>query len=459
MVFSAPIFLIIFLPAVLLLYYNPVFKSRDYKNVLLFLASIVFYGSGEPVFVFLMLFSILITWIIGLKLDKTKSRKLLTVGIVYHVFILFVFKYLSFVATETGLLLGKDLSYIKISLPIGISFFTFQLMSFLFDIYYGKAKAQKNVLYLGLYVAFFPQLIAGPIVRYETVCEQINERMENSEDFCYGVKRFVYGLGKKLLLADYMAVLANNSFLFVNNQSVLNAWLGAISYSLQIYFDFSGYSDMAIGLGRMFGFKFEENFNYPYISGSVTEFWRRWHISLSTWFRDYVYIPLGGNRLGIRRQYINLFFVWLLTGIWHGANWTFMVWGLMYFVFLAIEKKTGLYKNPNVFTHIYTGMVFVVGWIIFKADNLKIAFNYIGNLVGINTTGLADESFYKNLTGGMTVLIVALFFATPVYSRLVKKLSKTKFYFVESMLVVLLFFVSLMKAIGTTYSPFIYFNF
>lgn len=327
MVFSSTVFLFLFFPLVLIGYHNPVFRGRVFRNVFLLVASLVFYAWGEPVFVFLMIFSIFVTWYIGLRLQKRQCRKILAVGIGYHVLMLFIFKYLTFVVGELGLLLHKDLSTIDLPLPVGISFFTFQMMSYLFDIYHGTAGAQRDPLHVGLYVALFPQLIAGPIVRYKQVAEEITDRRESYADVVEGMQRFIYGLGKKVLIADYMAQLADGVFGSCISRSAATAWLGAVAYTLQIYFDFSGYSDMAVGLGRMFGFHFGENFDHPYISKSVTEFWRRWHISLSSWFRDYVYIPLGGNRVKRSRWVLNMTAVWLLTGIWHGANWTFILWG------------------------------------------------------------------------------------------------------------------------------------
>ena len=342
LVFSSTVFLFLFLPFTVMVYYNPWLNSRKFRNNFLLLMSLAFYAYGEPLFVCIMIFEIIMGWLIGLKLEFTDSKKLrkrwLTIGTVFFVFMLFVFKYLTFVSEQFGGLLCIDTSNINIALPVGISFFTFQLLSYIFDIYYGKAKAQRSVLNVGLYIALFPQLIAGPIVRYDVIERQIIERQENLLDFADGMLRFSYGLGKKVLIANYMAMLADNIFNAGMPESVATAWLGAIAYTLQIYFDFSGYSDMAIGLGKMFGFKFPENFNYPYISSSITEFWRRWHISLSSWFRDYVYIPLGGNRCSKGRWLGNLFVVWALTGMWHGANWTFICWGLWYFLWLVVEK-------------------------------------------------------------------------------------------------------------------------
>ena len=300
MVFSSTVFLFLFLPLVIMIYYNPFVKGREFKNIFLFFASLGFYAWGEPIYVFLMLISIVTTWLLAFFMQGRYKKIVLVVGIFYHVSILFVFKYITFLALELGVLINRDFSYIKVVLPIGISFYTFQLISYFLDVYKGEAKVQKKIFNLGLYVSLFPQLIAGPIVRYNEIETQINNRVESKESVSAGMKRFIYGLAKKLLLADYLSVIADSSFSRIGDQTVVMAWLGILAYSLQIYFDFSGYSDMAIGLGKMFGFSFAENFNYPYISKSIVEFWRKWHISLSSWFRDYVYIFLGGgmeNRL------------------------------------------------------------------------------------------------------------------------------------------------------------------
>lgn len=462
MVFSSTIFLFVFLPVVLLVYYNPFMKGRGFRNIFLLLASLVFYAWGEPVFVFLMMLSIIVTWLIGLKLSREErtSKAVLAVGITYHVIILFVFKYLTFTAKQVGLLLNRDLSGINISLPIGISFFTFQLMSYLFDVYYKKAEAQKNPLYVGLYVALFPQLIAGPIVRYEKIASEITDRHESYEDVAAGMQRFIYGLAKKVLLANYVAQIADNVFDYMaGDTTVALAWLGALSYTLQIYFDFSGYSDMAIGLGRMFGFHFDENFNYPYIAKSVTEFWRRWHISLSSWFRDYVYIPLGGNRVSRGRWIFNLFIVWLLTGIWHGANWTFVVWGLFYFAMLLIEKLTGFTDRMGWFAHVYTMVIVILAWVVFRADNMHAALVYIGNMFGIGATGLWDSVVTNYLKSTAFVLAAACIGMTPLVSRFFRKLRGTKARFVEAVWVFLLFVLSLLQVVSSAYNPFIYFNF
>lgn len=459
MVFSSKEFLFIFFPVMLLIYYNPVFKSRSFRNVVLLLGSLAFYAYGEPIFVFLMIFSVFVTWLLGLMIQKSSKKIFVVIGTVYHICVLFVFKYLSFAAHELGILFNKDFSFINISLPIGISFFTFQLMSYLFDVYYQKARAQKNPLYVGLYVSLFPQLIAGPIVRYETIAEAIESRTETFDDVCEGMKRFIYGLAKKVLIANYMAELADVIFNFTGMTSVLSAWVGAIAYTLQIYFDFSGYSDMAIGIGRMFGFSFDENFNYPYIASSVTDFWRRWHISLSTWFRDYVYIPMGGNRVSKSRWILNLFTVWLLTGIWHGANWTFVVWGLLYFVFLLFEKLTGLNRHKNVFTRIYTLLVVIICWVFFRAESLPAAISYLGKMFGINSSGFYDGGFAMYFKGSWTILLAAVLGSTPLISKLIKKVKNSRVCFIESVWVVFILIASIVKLVSSSYNPFIYFNF
>lgn len=412
---------------------------------------------------FLMLFSIFVTWILGLCLKflgRGYRKTILSVGIGYHVSVLFLFKYFTFLAEQIGLIINRNFSNgIHISLPIGISFFTFQMMSYLFDIYYEKADVQKNPLSVGLYVSLFPQLIAGPIVRYQDIADQIINRTESVDKFCSGMQRFAIGLGKKVLISDYMAQLADMSFSSINNMSVLSAWLGAIAYTFQIYFDFSGYSDMAIGLGKMFGFEFNENFNYPYISKNITDFWRRWHISLSTWFRDYVYIPLGGNRVPKRRGIFNLFIVWLLTGIWHGANWTFLVWGLIYFIFLLIEKLTNFDRHIGVLKYFYTAIVVICAWVIFRADTLTVGVSYLFNMIGIGAKGFIDAIFINKLSGAWIVLFAACVGSTPLLKNMFFKLKNRGFSWIEPVFTLLVFILSIMQAISSTYSPFIYYNF
>ena len=461
MVFSSTLFLFLFLPLVLLVYYNPLCKGRLFKNIFLFLASLGFYAWGEPVFVFLLLLSVLVTWFLGIWIEKTKHKKLLIViGTMYHVTLLFIFKYLSFLMGQMGLLTEGSVIG-KITLPIGISFFSFQLMSYLFDVYYGTVKAQKSVICVGLYVSLFSQLIAGPIVRYQQIEDEIWNRAESKADFTAGMERFIFGLGKKVLISNYVAQIADNVFNGSPDRAVMTAWIGALAYSLQIYFDFSGYSDMAIGLGRMFGFHFEENFNYPYTATSVTDFWRRWHISLSSWFRDYVYIPLGGNRVSKKKWIRNLFVVWALTGIWHGANWTFLVWGLFYFLLLLLEKLTGFDKKLGVFSRVYTLVAVMLAWVVFRAENLRAALQYIGTMFGVGSSGFSDSVFVSYLDSGKWVISVAILLSMPIYPKLKAKIKDGSLFgdLCESVLLLLIFVLSLVVVVGTTYNPFIYFNF
>ena len=464
MVFSSTVFLFLFLPLTILIYYNPVCRGRRFRNYFLLLASLLFYAYGEPFFVFLMLLAIGAGWFIGLKIgqaeEKVQQKRWLILGCTGLVSMLFVFKYLTFCCQQIGLLLHRDMSGIDIALPIGISFFTFQLLSYLFDIYYGKAKPQKNVLNTGLYIALFPQLIAGPIVRYDLIDKQIMGRKESLDDIAEGMLRFIYGLGKKVLIADYMAQVADNIFDAGVAMSVGTAWLGAIAYTLQIYFDFSGYSDMAIGLGRIFGFRFPENFNYPYIARSVTDFWRRWHISLSSWFRDYVYIPLGGNRCSRRRWLWNLFVVWALTGIWHGANWTFLCWGLWYFLLLIFEKQTGFADKIGRLSHVYALLAIIFGWVIFRSANIGQAASYIGMMLGVGSTGAIDSSFMYYLSGSGVVFAYAGLLSAPVAPFVIKKAHEFSWgRNAEALLGASIFMLAVLKCISSSYNPFIYFNF
>ncbi|MCR4922623.1 MAG: MBOAT family protein [Lachnospiraceae bacterium] len=466
MVFSSTVFLAFFLPFVLILYYNPFFKGRSFRNTVLLISSLIFYAWGEPLNIFILLISILIGWIIGFKINKSDSQRIakvwLTLGLLIYIIIFFVFKYLTFLSNELSFLLFDKASGIDILLPIGISFYMFQLMSYLFDIYYKKSEPQKNLLNLGLYIAFFPQLIAGPIVRYKEIEYQIRNRKENKEDFTEGVLRFAFGLSKKVLIADYLAVFVDNIFMYIDRNALLTFWVGAIAYTLQIYFDFSGYSDMAIGLGKIFGFHFSENFNFPYISSSVTEYWRRWHISLSSWFRDYVYIPLGGGRkyVGKGRHIINLLTVWLLTGIWHGANWTFLVWGLSYFVLIVIEEYSGYKKKAiPVLGNIYTMFFVVVLFVIFRAENIGQAFDFIKGMLVVGENGLINDEAVFYMKKFAAIFIIGIVFATPLYKKLISIFEKLHLGIVVNALSVFFFVLALMQCISQTYSPFIYFNF
>ena len=385
MVFSNLVFLFIFLPAVLFLYY---LSPKAGKNYILLLASLLFYAWGEPVYVLIMLGSICMNYLFARWLDQGKNgfqRKFwLVVSIIANLFVLGIFKYAGFFMENVNKLFHTVFPVPEIALPIGISFFTFQAMSYVIDVYRKDAVLQKNLFDLALYISLFPQLVAGPIVRYQTVADQITDRIHDWALFESGVKRFLIGLFKKVLIANPIGLVADEIFaLSGGDLSTGTAWIGVMAYALQIYFDFSGYSDMAIGLGRMFGFKFLENFNYPYIAQSVTDFWRRWHISLSSWFRDYVYIPLGGNRVRPWKIYCNLFIVWTLTGFWHGASWTFLVWGFYYGVLIALERLflgKLLAKLYRPLRHLYLLFIVMIGWVFFRADDFSYSFDLLYTL-------------------------------------------------------------------------------
>ena len=474
MLFSSNTFLFAFLPAVILIYYGLLRRSRLLQNVFLCLASLFFYAWGEPKFVLVMMLSIAINWAAGLLVSSARSagsdrkaRVILGIDIFFNLLIIFIFKYLNFTVSNINSAFGAGLKVPEIALPIGISFFTFQAISYVVDVYRGSGEAQRHILNVGLYISFFPQLIAGPIVRYETIADQIQNRTETMDDFCEGIKRFIIGFCKKILIANNVALVADKAY-EIAGQGGLSAgmaWLGAIAYTLQIFYDFSGYSDMAIGLGRMFGFHFLENFNYPYISRSVTEFWRRWHMSLGTWFRDYVYIPLGGSRVRTRARHIfNLFVVWLCTGVWHGANWTFILWGLMYFVLLVFERFSGFNdlkgRGADVLKYIYTMFFVVMGWILFRADDLPMAAHYIGACFGAGGGPVFDSSFIEYARQNISYLAAGILFSTPFAPWAAKKIRPTA---VTDLLYAAclgaLFLASISFLVKGSYNPFIYFNF
>ena len=392
MLFTSISFLYYFLPLVLIIYF---IVPRKYKNLILFIFSLLFYFYGEPKYIFLMLLEIFVAYIGAILVDKYKSKDIFIFIIFIHILLLVIFKYTDFIIEIFNNVFNFNLKLFNISLPIGISFYTFQIISYIVDVYKGKVKVQKNFLKLATYISLFPQLIAGPIVRYESIEKELDDRKETFEDFSYGVRRFVIGLFKKVLIANILGELITK-FNLIDERSVLLYWIFSISYMLQVYFDFSAYSDMAIGLGRMFGFHFLENFNYPYISKSITEFWRRWHISLGTWFRDYVYIPLGGNRVNKIKFLRNIIIVWLLTGIWHGASLNFCIWGLFFGIMLIIEKfsfNKYLEKIPSFIRRIYVLFIVMISFIIFGSSNMNDAFNTIKGLFGFN-----KEVFINNYT-------------------------------------------------------------
>ena len=461
MVFSSGTFLFLFLPLVLIIYYNPICKNRTFRNVFLFLASIFFYAWGEPVYVLLMLLSILVNWLLGLGIRAGKSGKVLvTIAVIFNLAMLFVFKYWDFAVKTCNGFLGLSLPLLGLSLPIGISFYTFQALSYVIDVKRKPELAQTNFLNVGLYISFFPQLIAGPIVRYETIAAEITGRQETWADFTAGLRRFLWGLAKKVLLANQLAKFADLAF-DGGPLSTGLAWLGAIAYALQIYFDFSGYSDMAIGLGRMFGFHFGENFNYPYAARSVTDFWHRWHISLSTWFRDYVYIPLGGNRVKPARHIFNLFVVWFLTGLWHGANWTFLLWGLIYFALLMLEKYTPLKKLPSLVGRIYTLLAVLLCWVLFRADSLSAAGEYLKSMFFMAPLGLWDGNASIVLTNGCFTFLLGAVLSFPVIPWLQKKAfaQKPAAEWISAIFQFAVFLLTVGFILSSSYDPFIYFNF
>ncbi len=471
MLFSSTTFIYLFLPLVLIVYYGLLWWSRKAQNVFLLIASLFFYAWGEPSFVLIMIGSIIINWFFGLLVDKFREKKalvrsLIAVDVALNLGLLFIFKYLAFSINILNSVFSAGLNVPSIALPIGISFFTFQAMSYVLDVYREKGDVQKDILCVGLYISFFPQLIAGPIVRYETVAEEILHRKSTLNDFFDGFSRFVVGLAKKVLLANHFALLADNAFTVAANGtlSVGYSWFGALAYTFQIFFDFSGYSDMAIGLGKMFGFHFLENFDYPYISKSITEFWRRWHMSLGTWFRDYVYFPLGGSRVKKPRVIFNLFVVWFLTGLWHGANFTFILWGLMYFVLIAIEKLTGFDKKGGKYwaipKWIYTMLFVVLGWVLFRADSIGDAAHYIASMFGLNGNTLVDGLFIGYLKQNVVYLPIAVLLSTPLFRYIDKKTKDSHIVgFVHAVVLIVLFALSLASLISSTYNPFIYFNF
>ncbi len=466
MVFSSTTFLFLFLPLVLILYYNPIFKSLAFRNSVLIISSIFFYAWGEPFFVLLMLLSIVLNWLFGLGVARFKETEIkkaklfVALSVVANIGMLFIFKYLTFTLENINALFNTDLNTLNIALPIGISFFTFQAMSYVLDVYKGDGTVQKNPFNVALYVSFFPQLIAGPIVRYQTIADQINFRKENFDDFSNGVYRFMLGFIKKVLIANNIASVADEVFA-LDEMSVSTAWIGALAYTLQIFFDFAGYSEMAIGLGKMFGFHFLENFDYPYISKSVSEFWRRWHISLGTWFRDYLYFPLGGSRVKKSRHIFNLFVVWLSTGVWHGANWTFIVWGLLYFVLLAFEKLTNFPKKLKGFGHIYTMLFVIIGWVLFRSESITDALIYLKTMFGFSGTEFFDDKALFFLDNYKFYLIAGILACFPIIPKIKEKLKiEDKAYnAISAICLLIVFIITLTFTIKGSYNPFIYFNF
>ena len=463
MLFTSISFLYYFLPTIIILYF---ITPKKYRNYILLIFSIIFYMYGEPKYVILMLVEILVAYFGALLIDKYKSKEIFLITIIIHIGLLCVFKYTDLFIGTINSIFKTNISFLNIALPIGISFYTFQILSYVIDVYRGKVKVQKNILKLATYVSLFPQLIAGPIVRYETICDELDNRDETIEKFSLGIRRFIIGLAKKVLIANMLGELCTK-FSLVDERSVLFYWIFAISYMLQVYFDFSAYSDMAIGLGKMFGFTFLENFNYPFISKSITEFWRRWHISLSSWFKDYVYIPLGGSRKGTLKLVRNILIVWFLTGIWHGAAYNFIIWGLFIGVFLVIEKlwlSKYISKLPKFLRNIYVLFIIMISFILFNAGSINEAFFNIKGLFGLNKEVFINNYTIYYLKSYLIVLIIAIFGATPLFKNIIEKLKKSKclnkiINILEPILIVFILIIITSYAVDNSYNPFLYFRF
>lgn len=483
MVFSSIIFLFLFLPAVLLIYFP---AGKRFRNLFLLFASLFFYAWGETFYVVIMIASILANYVFGLLItqfrNSPKAKLIIGVAACANIGLLVVFKYTNFLVDNFNQLfsavLTTPIQVDPVHLPIGISFFTFQAMTYVVDVYRNEAPAQKNPVNIGLYIALFPQLIAGPIVRYNSIAKQIISRVVTLEDFSEGVRRFIFGLGKKVLIANSVAVAADSIFAIPSEQMTFSlAWMGALCYTLQIYFDFSGYSDMAIGLGRMFGFTFPENFNYPYISTSIREFWRRWHISLSTWFRDYLYIPLGGSQRGALRTYANLITVFFLCGLWHGASWNFVIWGLLHGLFIVLERigmEKLIHRIWKPFRHVYSLLVIITCWVFFRAETLPQAISFLGAMFGFATgDGIIQHTGLYLDNEIILTLIAGTFFSIPVFPWVQKQwgtlsTTETKNIFCRPesvsaatslLTLVLIFLASVMSLASGAYNPFIYFRF
>jgi alginate O-acetyltransferase complex protein AlgI len=470
MVFSSAIFLFSFLPLALGLYY---LAPNKMKNFVLLFTSLVFYTWGEDKIVVIMLLSATVDFSCGILIEKGRKKIGLLISLFTNLSLLLFFKYFNFTFDNFNALLeciGQGDSAIKnlpkIALPIGISFYTFQTLSYTIDVYRGHVKANRNFIDFAAFVTMFPQLVAGPIVRYADINDQLKSKDISFDNFAIGAERFIIGLAKKVLIANTFAAIADDIFaLNINELSMLYAWIGILAYSIQIYFDFSGYSDMAIGLGRMFGFKFLENFNYPYISTSIRDFWRRWHISLSSWFRDYVYISLGGSRISKTRTYINLFLVFFVTGLWHGSSWNFVVWGLFHGLFIVIERIGFDKILPSLwkpFQHIYTLLVVLIGWVFFRAETLQEAWIYLQKMFWPSVNSVAVNSYLDFFHFNPRVMffsLIAIIFCMPVYSYFDKFSDSTSFYIVRTIVLLLLFLLSLIYLGADSYNPFIYFRF
>ena len=475
MVFSSSVFIYLFFPITLFLYY---ITSERYKNIILLILSLIFYSWGEPKYIFLMLTFIGVNFIGGILIEELETNyKLKKLAIILflgiNLGILIVFKYSNFLIDNLNIVLSfvniGTIQIKKILLPIGVSFITFHTMSYVIDVYRGKVKAQRNIINLALYISLFPQLVAGPIIRYHNIQEQIHKRSVTLENMSDGITRFIIGLGKKIIIANNVGFIANQIFdISANRLGSGVAWLGIICYTLQIYYDFSGYSDMAIGIGKMFGFEFSENFKYPYIAIGIEDFWRRWHISLSSWFKDYLYIPLGGNRKGKTKTYINLLIVFFCTGIWHGASWNFVVWGLFHGFFITMEKAKIIDLDKlkfNSVKYVYTILVFMIGWVFFRADNVTYAIEFIKAMFRFNSSYVDVYSVFAYIDNqSIIILLLGFIGVTPIVNNMMKgfKLRRCEslgFNTINMVYVYLVFIISLVYLASETYNPFIYFRF
>lgn len=470
MVFSSLVFLFIFFPVTLFFYF--IVKNDKVKNIVLVIASLIFYSWGEPVWVCLLIFSSILDYTVSLGIEKYRGKKItklfIALSVVINLGLLAAFKYSGFFISTLNGIFRLSLHVPTFSLPIGISFYTFQTMSYSLDVYKGDVKAQKSFINFLMFVSLFPQLIAGPIVRYSDIDTQIDHRTVTIDSFAKGMTRFMAGLGKKVLIANYAGSLAESLLANVDNAAVMSVWVGVLFYAFQIYFDFSGYSDMAIGLGRMFGFDYPENFKYPYISTSITDFWRRWHITLSSFFRDYVYIPLGGNRVSLPRQILNLFIVWGLTGLWHGASWNFVIWGLYYFVFLCLEKfvfKKFIDKIPKIIRWVYSMFVVLVGWMIFYFEDFSAMKSAFSVAFGASGNAFTDPVMNAMIINNIPFIIIAAIACAPIAKLVKAGVAKLKqrvpvtepiFNTVFNVVMLVLCVASLA---GSTYNPFLYFRF
>ena len=467
MLFSTIVFLSIFLPSLIILYFS---IKKSFRNYILLIYSLIFYAWGEPRYLSVMLCIILINYLAAILIDKNKNRKIILIcDILLNLFVLIYFKYFNFIVININKVLKNPLPKLNVIMPIGISFFIFQAISYVFDVYKNEVPVQKNIYKLTLYISFFPQLIAGPIVKYHEVQKEIENRNESLNNIYLGLFRFSIGLGKKVLIANTLGEVVDKIFMLdiINTIDYKIAWIGAICYSLQLYFDFSGYSDMAIGLGKVCGFKFLENFNYPYVSKSITEFWRRWHISLGTWFKEYLYIPLGGNRKSSIRTYINLFIVFLATGIWHGAKWTFVIWGLWHGIFIIIERKIKIEKYDKkceiFIRHIYTLFIIITGWVLFRAENMSYGIKFLKIMFGISKNSKIPYSVMYFLDRKVILaLLIGLIASVNIFKLNIDKYYESKSFMrniLLNMYSIIILILSYMSILSSTYNPFIYFRF